>query len=630
MVTFILLIKRMFMAGVMVCGFINMTMATTLVDDIKVNYLTSFHTLPSTSQWPAPGTGYPLSPPWYDNEREQIIGLAGGSIYTMPPTRGHHTKVDGFAMSAPSGFVRHPLTHEIYVVGSKGDVAKANPDGASPQILYKDSESGNIINDVYVLPVFDDVGRLYFMDSNGESLSRLWRFETDQTFTLVYEFPSGPVGQYSHANGFMISNGVIYGLLGYRRGIPYFDTLSAADDFVVGALYRLDPNSSAIDKGFTLLHEFTLDQGEIPWDLNNNYISAYLKEDDQGYLYGGTSVGTCNTKGVTPLGTIMTYLNGVCGGKYQFFSFKNAHLIQTPYPHIDGSNPHGSLYRIKKDGTDFSILHTFSDSDGSQPRGPMTIADGYLYGTTMGGGDHKTYISTRTIEGNEYPKKPLNMTLDGTIYRLKLADIQVVNGAVINSGFEHVHNFKSGPGDDTDGKVPSGLMLADNGRLYGTSRFGGRGYVSNNFKKYQFDIHGTLFEVDLNARVVGGSVNISGTPASIKIGESTELVWSSVNTSDCIPTGGAQGDGWAQDATITPFGSLMLTLEAGTYYYTLNCHDDIKGGRIGAVTTINVSVEGKVSNSERLSYGNGGSIFYLLCISLLLLRHKKGCTHDIE
>src|SRR5262249_6616571 len=56
---------------------------------------------------------------------------------------------------------------------------------------------------------------------------------------------------------------------------------------------------------------------------------------------------------------------------------------------LGGPEDQGTLFKLAKDGSQFSVLHAFSFSatDGRQPNGVLLEgADGALYGTTMYGG----------------------------------------------------------------------------------------------------------------------------------------------------------------------------------------------------------------------------------------------------
>jgi uncharacterized repeat protein (TIGR03803 family) len=107
-----------------------------------------------------------------------------------------------------------------------------------------------------------------------------------------------------------------------------------------------------------------------------------------------------------------------------------------------GSTTNGIVFRLSKDGTNYTILkHLGLVEDGAKnSHGTLLLAsDGFLYGTTTNGG---------TAGG-------------GTVFRLR------PNG----DDFNVVYNFGAFPGDAWE--PTTGLVEAPTGFLFGTSRIGG-------------------------------------------------------------------------------------------------------------------------------------------------------------
>lgn len=167
----------------------------------------------------------------------------------------------------------------------------------------------------------------------------------------------------------------------------------------MGTIFRLRPNGA----DFQVLHHFTAEQGQpaqyrsvIP-DYGSPRNAAGLAESG-AWLVGSTS--------------------------------------------MQGPHDNGALYRIRKDGTGFQILHGFDDAasqDGKIAAGGLvTGPDGNIYGTTAAGGAHG----------------------DGTLFRIVTTRMDEPNG-----GFESLHAFKA----DVDGKTPFNLTLGHDGKLYGNT-----------------------------------------------------------------------------------------------------------------------------------------------------------------
>ena len=105
-----------------------------------------------------------------------------------------------------------------------------------------------------------------------------------------------------------------------------------------------------------------------------------------------------------------------------------------------GQFGYGTVFRLSKDGTNFSILKSFAGTDGAHPEARLLLAsDGWLYGTTAGGGGTNDY---------------------GVVFR--------VGGG--GSGFNLLFTFA---GTNNGANPEGGLIEAADGRLYGTTYSGG-------------------------------------------------------------------------------------------------------------------------------------------------------------
>jgi uncharacterized repeat protein (TIGR03803 family) len=95
-------------------------------------------------------------------------------------------------------------------------------------------------------------------------------------------------------------------------------------------------------------------------------------------------------------------------------------------------------FRLNTDGTGFTNIHSFSDSDGAYPFAGLVLSENTLYGTTYGGGSsgYGTIFQVNT---------------DGTSFRT-------------------LYNFLGYPGDGARPRV--GLTLSGS-NMYGTSSEGG-------------------------------------------------------------------------------------------------------------------------------------------------------------
>jgi uncharacterized repeat protein (TIGR03803 family) len=171
-----------------------------------------------------------------------------------------------------------------------------------------------------------------------------------------------------------------------------------------------------------------------------------------------------------------------------------------------GTYNNGTLFRMKPDGSDYTIIHHFAGgaADGDGPRGKLLVVGSTIYGTTFNGGPNNLG-TVYTIQTNglnftllhvfptgsgdgTFPCSPLvlvNSTLYGTTTQGgadNLGTVFVMN--TDGTGYARLHEFVTGP---TDGHLPfAGLTLAGSS-LYGVTAQGGN---TNNA--------GTVFKIDLN------------------------------------------------------------------------------------------------------------------------------------
>jgi uncharacterized repeat protein (TIGR03803 family) len=208
----------------------------------------------------------------------------------------------------------------------------------------------------------------------------------------------------------------------------------------------------AIDGGgvITTLHTF----GSSPTDGANP--AAGLIAGNDGFYYGTTLNGGSNGYGtvfvMSPSGAVVTLHSfGNFSGSGQANDGFNPQggLVQASDGNFYGTTLSGgtqfagTIYRITPGGV-LSNLYSFGSaaSDGSAPgAGLVNGKDGFLYGTTYSGGSG----------GN------------GTVFKVSPA-----------GGLSTLYSFGAAGAASNDGANPqAALLLASNGNLYGTTRFGG-------------------------------------------------------------------------------------------------------------------------------------------------------------
>jgi uncharacterized repeat protein (TIGR03803 family) len=189
-------------------------------------------------------------------------------------------------------------------------------------------------------------------------------------------------------------------------------------------------------------------------------------------------------------------------------------LFGTTYGGGNGPNHEGVVYKLTPRGVE-TVLHTFgAPDDSNEPSGQLIMdTHGNLFGTTRMGGSNNTsgggdgtvfklrpdgtetilYSFGATSTDGNYPVAGVIMDAEGNLYGTTYTGGVYGAGTVFRltpQGVETVlHSFAS---DSTDGGYPwAGLIMDNNGNLYGTTRSGGTGYEG-------IGGGGTVFEISAN------------------------------------------------------------------------------------------------------------------------------------
>lgn len=177
----------------------------------------------------------------------------------------------------------------------------------------------------------------------------------------------------------------------------------------------------------------------------DNIPSVALIRTSNGDAYGSTTSGI---KNLTPVGTqTVPYALG-------FSSWTWVSLIQTGDGNFYGTTADGGMYgygkffQLNPQGVE-TVLYSFgaSQSDGIGPVGLVLGTDGNFYGVTSTGGT------------NSCIETPGGTNNCGTVFKITPTGIETI-----------LYSFGA---NATDGEEPNGLILANDGNLYGTTSLGG-------------------------------------------------------------------------------------------------------------------------------------------------------------
>jgi len=213
-------------------------------------------------------------------------------------------------------------------------------------------------------------------------------------------------------------------------------------------------------------------------------------------LYGTTEWGgpsgwgtvfAVNTDG-TGFQTLYSFTNGVDGGGPECVLVLSGNTLYgttsiSYYPYR-----FGNVFALETNGSSFTILHAFSDSDGVGPSGGLTLSGNTLYGSTTGNtlfaintdGSAFTTLFSGTVSSLVVSSVGLILSGD-TLYGANVYGGVAGAGSVwaINTngtGFTTLYSFAA----TSPYSVPSGLMLSGN-TLYGETARGGSGGVGTVF-----------------------------------------------------------------------------------------------------------------------------------------------------
>jgi len=351
---------------------------------------------------------------------------------------------------------------------NSGTVFRVRPDGTGFQSLYsftagKDNGFGNQPHHNSLLLVGNALvgaarqgGNTHNNDGEGaqkDGNGTIFRIETSgSAYAVLQKFDGGERSPATPHSPPQIS----------RDGQTLYGMSAGGGKHDHGTLYEMRIDGT----GFRILHHFDRSKGKEP--------HGTVVFDGASTLLGMTRLGGTLADGSEGAGVIFRY--DLTTGEYKILHVfaKNAsdngdtndHGFLSPAggyyygtTELGGKNGQGVIFRLRADGSDFSLVHSFGAAgDGKKPFGSLIQVGEWFYSTTTRGGDHD----------------------DGTVFRLRPSDLR----------YERLVSFDRATTGafPEDNVIPSG----DGSTLYGLTQAGGVNDPKA-AKKY-----GTAFAVTLN------------------------------------------------------------------------------------------------------------------------------------
>lgn len=264
------------------------------------------------------------------------------------------------------GMTQHGGLSTNCLFGDCGIVFRVLPDGTAYEILHDFNENdgsypkGSLLllaNSLYGMTYkggSQDRGTIFKMHKDGSGFTRLFNFsDTNGAFPL--------------------------GSLIYIDGLLYGMTMEGGTN-EDGVIFSIKTNGTDYEK----IHNFDA------WITGNGPYADLIY--DGAYLYGMTYGGGDYDKGavfkIMPDGTNYTKLLDcyfdIGINPWGSLIMDSTYLYGMTYN--GGENGFGVIFKIKTDGSDHEILHHFDDDFGSHPEGTLLLYKSKLYGVTHWGG----------------------------------------------------------------------------------------------------------------------------------------------------------------------------------------------------------------------------------------------------
>lgn len=273
-----------------------------------------------------------------------------------------------------------------------------------------------------------------------------------------------------------------------------------------GTVFRITPSGV-----LTTLHRFDQTDGASPQEV--------LVEANDGNFYGTTQLGGLNDNGtvyrvsrVGDFSSVHSFNGGDGSHPTRLTSANDGNIYGTATN--GGGAQCGALFKLTLDGI-FTTVHSF-EREQCNPYAVVTGGDSQLYGTTYSSifratmqGEITTLRELSSNDGKD-SSSALLYAADSYFYGTTLREVSANEGTLFRisseGAFSTLHNFCSEE-HCADGKGATGdLITGVDGKLYGTTLYGGSGGTNWNGIIYAIKVPDWVLTV---TRPSGGEVTSS-------------------------------------------------------------------------------------------------------------------------
>ena len=269
---------------------------------------------------------------------------------------------------------------------------------------------------------------------------------TNGPFTILHSFSSGASDGGQPYGSLTVSGNTFYGMSGNGGSSNH------------GTVFKVNMDGS----GLTVLHSFAGDglgghEPDANVTLSGDTLYGMTCFGGGGYGGGGGTVFKVKIDGTGF--TVLHAFDGTIANGYRpdgSLTLSNGKLYGMTYADLFAIS---QIFSVNTDGSGYTILHTFAGypSDGYSGPGSLTLLNGALYGMTYEGG------------ASAYN--------NGTIFKMNID----------GSGFTILHSFFGGV---ADGGNPFGSLTLSGGAFYGMTTMGG---TRNQGTVFKINVDGSGF-----------------------------------------------------------------------------------------------------------------------------------------